>query len=384
MTTVRWRRWMLVAVWTVGVVSPLPTLLAGVPTWGWGFPASFAVTSVIVATLGAVIDRAEPGHVVGRLFMVGALLGVSYQLCVDLLLVIDVPGRNQLWAIFEHALWMPPLAIWFTGLGLFPDGRWAFRGAKAIVIGGCWLTAAAMIPIGATLPPLDPTFSPNPGAWGGWTDLPADLPLLPVALLQMSPLALAVGHGIRFRRADSPHQRQIGVVIAAIALLGMIAIVSFLFADDFGTNAIATAEMVSLVGIFVAIAVAIARYRLYELDRLVSRTVTYLVVVAVLGVTYVGLVVTLRSLFPVEGELPVAMSTLAVAVAFLPLARRVQHVVDRRFFRSRYDAAHVVARVAEELRGTLDLDDVTARAEAVVSEVFSPDRVGVWLSNEAS
>ena len=127
------------------------------------------------------------------------------------------------------------------------------------------------------------------------------------------------------------------------------------------------------------IVLAVTRYKLYEIDRIVSRTVTYVVVIGLLVAAYFGLVLGLRSVLPVEGPLPVALSTLAVAFASFPLARRVQAFVDRRFFRSRYDAAEVVASFASELRGTIETAAVVDRAEHVVDEVFSPQSVGVWV-----
>jgi hypothetical protein len=129
-----------------------------------------------------------------------------------------------------------------------------------------------------------------------------------------------------------------------------------------------------------AIVAAILRYRLYDIDRLVSRTVTYVAVVAMLGVGYAGLVVLLRGLLPLQGDLPVAMSTLVVASLFLPLVRRVQRLVDRRFFRSRYDTSAVVSSFASELRHSLDVDRLTDRTAEVVRATFEPEEVGVWLA----
>jgi len=129
---------------------------------------------------------------------------------------------------------------------------------------------------------------------------------------------------------------------------------------------------------------AVLRYRLYDIDRLVGRTISYAAVLVLLGGLYAGLVVALGSLLPIEGDLPVAVSTLVVASLFLPLVRRVQRVVDRRFFRSRYDAGVVVARVADELRGSLDLAEVTGRVGSVVDEVFAPETVGVWVAEASS
>ncbi len=188
----------------------------------------------------------------------------------------------------------------------------------------------------------------------------------------------------RFRRSTGVERAQIKVFIAgALFLIALFAVISSPLTGVGMTVSDALLGVVVIAGFWAlptAIVAAVLRYRLFEIDRLMSRTVTYLLVVGVLGLAYAGLVVGLRELFPVEGDLPVAVSTLVVALAFLPLVRRVQRVVDRRFFRSRYDASVVVARVAEELRGSLDLEDVTARAETVVSEVFSPESVTVWLA----
>jgi hypothetical protein len=167
------------------------------------------------------------------------------------------------------------------------------------------------------------------------------------------------------------------VAFASCALVGAVV-------DGVLGSVFAVVVAVGMTTIPLAMLVAVTRYRLYDLDRVVSRTIAYLLTVAVLGLTYVGLVVTMRGLLPVQGDLPVAISTLAVAVAFLPVAQRVQAAVDRRFFRSRYDAAQVVSRLADDLRGSLDLREVVERAEEVVEEVLSPETVGVWLAEESS
>jgi hypothetical protein len=130
----------------------------------------------------------------------------------------------------------------------------------------------------------------------------------------------------------------------------------------------------------ILLANAVLRYRLYEIDRLVSRTISYGIVVAVLVGAYAGLVVTLRGLLPVEGDLPVAISTLAVAMLFLPLARRVRLIIDRIFFRSHYDAAIVVSRFADELTHRLDPDELTGRTVDIVQRTFQPRRIEVWLA----
>jgi hypothetical protein len=131
-----------------------------------------------------------------------------------------------------------------------------------------------------------------------------------------------------------------------------------------------------------AITVAILRYRLYEIDRLVSRTVSYAVVIGMLVAVYAGGVFLLRSLLPVEGDLAVAASTLAVAALFNPLRRRVQKRVDRRFNRPRYDAEREVERFAGRMRTDLDLDDVTGDLLGVVTMTVQPAAATVWIRGD--
>lgn len=125
--------------------------------------------------------------------------------------------------------------------------------------------------------------------------------------------------------------------------------------------------------------IAILRYRLYEIDRIINRTVVYGAVVAVLVGVYAAGVFLLRELLPVEGDLAVAASTLAVAALFNPLRKRVRRFVDRRFYRSRYQAEQVVEQFSTRLRDELDLGVLTQEWLAVVDQTVKPVSVGVWL-----
>jgi hypothetical protein len=142
--------------------------------------------------------------------------------------------------------------------------------------------------------------------------------------------------------------------------------------------------VVSYIGIPVSIAIAVTRYRLYEIDRIISRTLSYGAVLVILAGIYSGTVLILRRLLPVEGDISVAISTLMVAFAFLPLVRRTQRVVDRRFFRSRYDASVVVSQLATELRGSLDMDRLADRAVSVIQETFEPEDASMWIDGTVS
>jgi hypothetical protein len=137
----------------------------------------------------------------------------------------------------------------------------------------------------------------------------------------------------------------------------------------------------------IAAGVAILRYRLYDIDRLINRTLVYAALTAVLGAVYAAVVLVLGLLFGgVGGELPswaVAAATLAVAAVFQPARRRIQDLVDRRFNRRRYDAAKTVAAFSARLRDEIDLDTLSAELVAGVDQTVEPTTVSLWLRPSA-
>jgi hypothetical protein len=128
-----------------------------------------------------------------------------------------------------------------------------------------------------------------------------------------------------------------------------------------------------------AVAVAVLRYRLYDLDRVISRTLTWALLTLLLGLGYAAVVLGLGRLLPEGSSLVVAAATLAAAAAFSPLRRRVQGLVDRRFNRRRYDAAGTVAAFAARLRDQVDLDALHTELLAVVDQTVQPTRASLWL-----
>jgi hypothetical protein len=134
----------------------------------------------------------------------------------------------------------------------------------------------------------------------------------------------------------------------------------------------------------VAVAVAMLRYRLWDLDRLVSRTVTYAVVTALLALPYLLILPAVTRLAGDAGSLAVAAATLAAAALFAPLRRRVQDLVDRRFNRARYDAARTVAGFATRLRDQVDLEALQGELLTAVDETVEPTRAWLWLRPPAT
>ena len=130
-----------------------------------------------------------------------------------------------------------------------------------------------------------------------------------------------------------------------------------------------------------SIGVGILKYRLYEIDRLISRTLAYTIVTGLLVGVYAGLVLLATGVLGVRGPVAVAAATLAAAALFTPLRRRVQRAVNRRFNRARYDADQTVAAFAAGLKDAVDLDLVRADLAAVVHRTLEPEHVGVWLTS---
>jgi len=350
---------------------------------GWGLPGATGIWAMSLAGVGVLILRALPGHPVGTLLV---WAGVGSAVVDAGFHVAQTYGWDVLFATIGSAGWMVPMGLLLTAIARFPDGAWAFRGAR-LVLAGMWCAiglGVLIAPIAPALPSGGGTFVvDNPWVVDWWTDLPPWAPFLPTTAFRLLGLAILVASPVALFRGDEARRRQIGVVVLAVGLVGVAGVVSAMVDDDGALGALfATVMAVGVAAIPFSIFVAVTRYRLYDVDRLVSRTVSYALVLVLLGALYSAMVVTLRSLFPVEGDLPVAVSTLVVALAFLPLVRRVQRVVDRRFFRSRYDAGVVVARVADDLRGSLDVEEVSGRVVAVVDEVLAPEVVGVWVAQE--
>jgi hypothetical protein len=129
----------------------------------------------------------------------------------------------------------------------------------------------------------------------------------------------------------------------------------------------------------VGIGAAILRYRLYDLDRIISRTVAYTLLTLLLGGGYAAVVLGLGRLLPQSSNLAVAAATLAVAAVFQPARRRIQVAVDRRFNRRGYDAARTIAAFSDRLRQQVDLDELTAELRVVVEQTMQPSQASLWL-----
>jgi hypothetical protein len=233
------------------------------------------------------------------------------------------------------------------------------------------------------LVPEDPTFENPLAAPPAVVDVLAAAAAASAAILLAGLVVGAASLVVRFRRARGMERQQLrwlalAAAVAAAALL--VAVAAGVLGGSL--NVVLVAAGISVALLPLATGAAILRYRLYDLDRIVSRTVAYGLLTVLLGGGYAVVVLGLGQLLGQDSSLVVAGATLAVAAVFQPARRRIQQVVDRRFNRRRYDAAKTMAAFSARLREELDLDALTAELLAVVEQTMQPTQASLWLQTQ--
>ena len=190
-----------------------------------------------------------------------------------------------------------------------------------------------------------------------------------------------------YRHASGEHRQQLkwlysgaAILVVALVIAVFIAPLAVGEAPGWGTQPVVDAlTTLGTAALPVCLGVAVLKYRLYELNRIISRVVSYTLITALLGGVFAGLILLTTRVLPFKGSVAVAVATLVIAALFNPLRKRVQHAVDRRFNRERYDAEAIVVAFTGRLRQTIDLDTVRGDLVGVVHEAFQPAHVSVWL-----
>ena len=205
----------------------------------------------------------------------------------------------------------------------------------------------------------------------------------PVALIFLAFWVLAVGYQVlSWRRAVDERRQQLNWLMAggAAALISFLAAIAANALPHGGGQVVSNVLVIGVAALPVGMGVAILKYRLYEIDRIVSRTLAYTIVTGLLVGVYAGLVLLATRVLLVSSPVAVAASTLAAAALFAPVRRRVQRVVDRRFNRVRYDGDRMVEAFAAQLKDAVDLATVRAELAGVVSRALEPAHVSVWIN----
>jgi hypothetical protein len=371
----------------VNAPSPGPLEFADV----WIMVPIYAAAMMMLPSVGALIASRQPGNSIGWLFCFAGIAmaaGFSLQLYGDSALHLHPawPAGAVALSIGNPLFLTGMVSGTFVLMFLFPTGRpmpgawsWVFRVLSFLFLLGVLgsLIASSLqfpyddLPNPLHVPLLDPA--------QGITTVILDGMAPVVALLSVAAL---VG---RFRRSRGSERQQMKWFAYAAGFMGSSLALGFSFSAlgwQLASDVLWVTAMVSLALLPVAVGVAILRYRLYEIDRIVSRTVSYALVTGVLIAVYAGGVMLLgRVLAPFtrESEVAVAASTLLVAALFQPVRRRVQALVDRRFNRERYDAQRTVEGFAAALRDEVHLEDVSSRLLAAVSTTVAPVQASLWL-----
>jgi hypothetical protein len=384
--------------WAIGCVAAVSVaLLAGgvalaytdrhlVPMSGWDFSSVVEeATFVAVPAVGFVLASRRPGNRVGWMFLGGGLvLGLGF-FCerYGQRGLIAAPGslpaaRAAAW--FVNWAWVIPTAGLALMLLLFPTGRLRsprWRPAAWFVAAVFTLDAAAQV-VRACRLWADPYAAPGEGWYPGSH----------TAVLIVAPAALLAGGAAvtaRFARSSGEERLQLkwfamaaALVVAAIIPLGISPQIGWSPAvTSAAVSTLKVAFALALLCLYVAIAVAVLKYRLYDIDRVISRTLAYAIVTGVLAGVYAGLVLLATQVFGVHAPVAVAAATLAAAALFAPVRRRVQQRVDRRFNRARYDGDQTVAAFAVHLKDAVDLDTVCEELARVVQAALEPAHVSV-------
>ncbi|MEJ7875732.1 MAG: hypothetical protein WKF62_03655, partial [Solirubrobacterales bacterium] len=289
---------------------------------------------------------------------------------------------GELAASYGTQSWIPFILLPATFLLLlFPDGRlpsprwrWIARCA-ALGIAGAFVS-------GVLLPgPLE-DYPQLQNPYGVDTPLIDALTGLSFLLLLVAIVGSAAALSVRFRRATGVERQQIKWLALAGAVIATVIPIGFAGFNLWGEAVSYSLMMSSVLGLPVAAGVAILRYRLYDIDVVINRTLVYGALTATLAAVYLASVLVFQlalSGLTSDSGLAIAASTLAVAALFRPARARIQQSVDRRFFRRRYDAARTLESFSARLRDQVDLTALDAELRGVVSETLQPAHVSLWL-----
>jgi hypothetical protein len=383
--------WILAAICTAGVVFMLIVGPPGVdPTrpFDWLALTMFAIIPVSFAVTAAAILSKQPKNAVGWALMVPAVSFVASSLVQTYFGGFGASPTSLEWwqmvlVIFENFSWVLLIFPIFHLMLIFPNGnllssRWRplvwLEGVMILVMVGLSTFTEEIGPSET----MDWTFA-NPIGF-----LPVDIfdglfaLLWSVGLIVMT-LGGVLALVMRFRRSARVERQQIKWMLIAVSFFGVVYVTNAAL-SGFSVGGLADTLLGLSVNLLaVAIAFGVLKYRLFDIDRFISRTVGYVLVVGLLAAVYITLAVWLPSTLAGDSAIFVAGATLAVAALFNPVRRAVLRGVDRRFYRSRYNMERLVEEFGGRLQNQTDVGGLRADWIGVVSETLQPSSIGVWV-----
>ncbi len=354
----------------------------------WG-EALLPVLILAFSTVGALVASYRPENAIGWLFLSGAFVWIvgEFTLEYGVYALITDPGA------LPAGVWAAWFGAWARGLGwfllvsflllLFPTGRlpsprwrpllWGTAGSVVLFTLASWLSPETN--------DLRLTSVRNP------LGLESEIMGLLYELFNYTFPVLIVASGaaviVRFRRSRGDERQQLKWFVYAVGVMIVVFVIWFSFALTGLVPASSLMYELPLIGLPVATGIAILKYRLYDIDFIVNRTLVYGSLTLVLALMYFGGIVLLQRLFVAltgqQSTLAVVASTLLIAAMFNPLRRRIQSFIDRRFYRNKYDARNTLEAFSAQLREETDLDALSGDLVGVVKETMQPAHVSLWL-----
>jgi hypothetical protein len=378
---------LIAAAWPLAALARLSVNAGtGGPQW-WMF-APFGV-------VGFVIAWRRPGNALGWC-LVGASVAGALSEDGSFYAVAAYRLRHGTlplgWvAMLAQPGWASGIVLLGAAVLIFPDGRpgspllrrvlWlylapalAWMGTAYVLTAGTIIRHAIRVDSGGNLLVLD-----NGPSSPGWWNVLQDAVFVAIGL---SGLLVLAGQVASFRRASGERRQQLKWLLGGLSacLAGVVAVIAP--GNERGPWEVVayTGAVLVIFAVPVSMAVAILKYRLYEIDRIISRTVAYTIITGLLVGVYAGLVLLATQVFGFHSTVAVAAATLAAAALFSPVRSWVQRAVDRRFNRARYDTERTVAAFAAQLKDTVDLDSVHDELAGVVHQALEPAHVSVWIN----
>ncbi len=359
--------------WNFLLITAVPILAVTTSaTISWE-TVPWALSSAIYSLLAVLILTRQPRHTIGWLFIVIGFLN-SYVFTRETLFPQYEPEHALIYFLFELR-WIIPLFTPVTLILLyFPDGRLPSRRWRSLPV----VAVLSMLA-------MDLGFQPSVLGDAGGRFYQDHLSNLDDFLIVTSIVGSLAAVLVRYLRSHDHERLQMKwlVYTAVVAILLMLS-GSLVLSEDSPVLSFVSVMVPSLIA--TAIGIAILRYRLFDIDIIIRRTIQYSLLTGILALVYFSLVITLQTLFAavgdVQSEIFIVISTLVIAGLFNPLRQRVQKAVDRRFYRGKYDAERTLAQFAAVARDEVDLEKLTAALLEVVEETMQPASVGLSLTSD--
>jgi hypothetical protein len=346
------------------------------------------------AVVGFVLAWRNPGNPLGWVILAGAGFSAlsedaSFYLVADYRL--HHGGLPLGWvALFAQPGWAPGLVLLVLVFLLFPDGRppsarWRWVVRAALAVGTVWVASALALTVSAIVShhlQVDPggnlTALDNGAGNAAWWNAVTTATGVVAAACWLASLG---GQVLSYRRSSGERRQQLKWLLTGSAIAGICIGITFSTGNASGfMHVIGVIALAGLLALPLSIGVAVLKYRLFDIDRVVSRTLAYAVVTGLLVGVYAAIVLLATQVLRFRAPEAVAASTLAAAALFNPLRRRVQRAADRRFNRAWYDADQTIVAFAGRLKDTMDLDSVRDDLATVVDRALEPAHVSMWIN----